>query len=159
ATNSLTKIYGLSGLRCGWILAQPGLAEKMWRLNDLFGSIPAHPAELLSVIALQQLDKIRDRARKVIEADRAVLEGFLDRHVPMQLSAARTQYGTTAFLGLRKGSVDDFLARLRANYDTSVVPGRFFGMPTHFRIGMGVDSAMFAEGLGRVSAALRSNPD
>src|SRR5262249_45427538 len=47
ATNSHTKIYGLSGLRCGWILAQPALAEKMWRLNDLFGSIPAHPAELL----------------------------------------------------------------------------------------------------------------
>jgi DNA-binding transcriptional MocR family regulator len=48
-TNSLTKVYGLSGLRCGWILAQPDLARAMWRLNDLFASIPAHPAELLSV--------------------------------------------------------------------------------------------------------------
>ena len=37
-TNSLTKVYGLSGLRCGWILAEPELAERMLRLNDLFGS-------------------------------------------------------------------------------------------------------------------------
>ncbi len=33
-TSSLTKVYGLSGIRCGWILARPELAEKMWRLND-----------------------------------------------------------------------------------------------------------------------------
>ena len=39
-TSSLTKVYGLSGLRCGWILAAPDLARAMWRLNDLFASIP-----------------------------------------------------------------------------------------------------------------------
>ena len=72
-TSSLTKVYGLSGLRCGWILAEPDLARAMWRLNDLFASIPAHPAELLSVVALENLDTIRDRARKIVEADRALL--------------------------------------------------------------------------------------
>src|SRR5262249_50080832 len=30
-TSSLTKAYGLSGLRCGWILAAPELCERMWR--------------------------------------------------------------------------------------------------------------------------------
>ncbi|HVG18473.1 MAG TPA: pyridoxal phosphate-dependent aminotransferase, partial [Blastocatellia bacterium] len=50
-TASLTKVYGLSGLRCGWALAEPLLAKKMWRLNDLFGVIPSHAAERLSVIA------------------------------------------------------------------------------------------------------------
>ena len=49
-TSSLTKAYGLSGLRCGWIIAEPALAERIWRLNDLFGSSPVHIAELLSVI-------------------------------------------------------------------------------------------------------------
>jgi aspartate/methionine/tyrosine aminotransferase len=52
-TSSLTKAYGLSGLRCGWILAEPELAESMRRLNDLFCVIPPHSAELLSVIALR----------------------------------------------------------------------------------------------------------
>ena len=35
-TNSLTKVYGLSGLRCGWVLAEPELIRKIYRLNDLF---------------------------------------------------------------------------------------------------------------------------
>src|SRR5262249_31581108 len=34
-TSSLTKAYGLSGLRCGWILAPKELAERMWRLHDI----------------------------------------------------------------------------------------------------------------------------
>lgn len=46
-TSSLTKAFGLSGLRCGWILAPAPLAERMWRINDLYGVIPAHVAELL----------------------------------------------------------------------------------------------------------------
>src|SRR5205807_328656 len=58
-TNSLTKVYGLSGLRCGWILAEPDLARAMWRLNDLFEVNAAHPAELLSVAAFRHLDAIR----------------------------------------------------------------------------------------------------
>ena len=51
----------------------------MWRLNDLFASIPAHPAELLSVVALENLDRIRERGRKIVEADRVLLNEFLDQ--------------------------------------------------------------------------------
>lgn len=154
-TNSLTKVYGLSGLRCGWIVAEPELAWKMWRLNDLFGSIPAHPAELLSVIALEHLDTIRNRAQKVVEADRSVLNEFLDRE--NAVSAVRTGWGTTAFLRLRHGDAGGFLERLRSEFETSAVPGSFFDSPAHFRVGMGVDTGMFREGLRRVSAALVSS--
>lgn len=151
-TSSLTKVYGLSGLRCGWILAEPDLARAMWRLNDLFASIPAHPAELLSVMALENLDRIRERSRKIVEADRAVLQQFLDNQE--RVSTPRTDFGTTAVLRLTKGDVEDFLSRLRTDYETSAVPGRFFGLPDHFRIGMGVDSEMFREGLQRIGQAL-----
>jgi aspartate/methionine/tyrosine aminotransferase len=151
-TNSLTKVYGLSGLRCGWILAQPDLARAMWRLNDLFASIPAHPAEVLSVAALEHLDFIRARARRVVEADRALLAEFLDRQPA--LSAPRTAWGTTAFVRLHSEPVDQFLTRLRRDYETTAVPGRFFEMPNHFRIGMGVNTEMFGEGLRRIGQAL-----
>jgi aspartate/methionine/tyrosine aminotransferase len=147
-TNSLTKVYGLSGVRCGWILAGPDLARSMWRLNDLFGSIAAHPAELISLAAFQHLDRIREKARRVVEADRAALNEFLDKQTA--LSAARTRFGTTSFIRLRDGNADEFLERLRSEYETSAVPGRFFGMPDHFRVGMGVDAEMFREGLRRI---------
>lgn len=152
-TNSLTKVYGLSGLRCGWILAQPDPARKMRLLNDVFAATAGHPTEILSVAAFENLAAIRERARRVVDADRALLGEFLERH--RAVSAVRTEWGTTAFLRLASGDADGFLARLRAEYETSAVPGRFFEMPGHFRVGMGVDSKMFAEGLRRMGEALR----
>jgi aspartate/methionine/tyrosine aminotransferase len=147
-TNSLTKVYGLSGIRCGWILAEPDLARAMWRLNDLFASNNAHPAELLAVAAFEHLDKIRERARVVVEADRALLSEFLARRD--RFTAPRTEWGTTCFLRLKDGDVEEFLQRLRNEFETTAVPGRFFEMPGHFRIGMGVNSEMFREGLKRL---------
>ena len=161
-TSSLTKVYGLSGLRCGWILAEPELARAMWRLNDLFASIPAHPAELLSVMAFEHLDQIRERACKVVEADRTLLGAFLERQ--KGVTAPRTEFGTTAVIRLRlhhdqveQGEVEQFLSRLRTEFETSAVPGRFFGLPSHFRIGMGVDTTMFGEGLQRIERALEAS--
>jgi hypothetical protein len=55
---------------------------------------------------------------------------------------------------LRNSNADIFLKRLRADFETSAVPGRFFEMPDYFRIGMGVNTEMFAEGLSRVGRAL-----
>ncbi len=153
-TNSLTKVYGLSGLRCGWILARPDLARAMWRLNDLFAATPVHPGELLSVAAFSQLDRIRHKARLLVEADRRLLAEFL-RNTEC-VTAPETHFGTTAFPRLLGRNVDDFLSRLRAEYDTSAVPGRFFGMPDHFRIGMGTNHAMFAEGLANVERLCQS---
>lgn len=151
-TNSLTKVYGLSGVRCGWILAEPDLARAMWRLNDVFGSIAAYPAELISIAAFQHLDRIREKARRVVEADRAALNEFLNSQP--RISAVRTCFGTTSFIRVEDGNAEEFVERLRNEYETSVVPGRFFGMPSHFRIGMGVNTEMFREGLRRVGLAL-----
>jgi aspartate/methionine/tyrosine aminotransferase len=154
-TSSLTKVYGVSGLRCGWILAQPDLAWKMRRLNDLYAATPVYPGELLSVAAFQHLDLLRERARRIVDADRKLLWDFLAQQAGV--SAVETKWGTTAFLRLsrdRGSNADIFLERLRSEFDTSTVPGRFFEMPDHFRIGIGVNTEMFAEGLNRISRAL-----
>jgi aspartate/methionine/tyrosine aminotransferase len=153
-TSSLTKVYGLSGLRCGWILAQPDLARAMYELNDLFAATPVHPTEILSVIAFQNLAKIRERAQTIVEADRTVLSNFLDANTS-HIAAVRTPYGTTSFPKLLRGNTTELLQRLRTKFETTVVPGKFFELPDHFRIGMGVDHEMFAEGVRRLTQALR----
>jgi aspartate/methionine/tyrosine aminotransferase len=151
-TSSLTKVYGVSGLRCGWILAHPDIARKMRRLNDLYAATAVYPGELLSVVAFKHLDLLRERARRIVDADRKLLHEFLAQQPA--LSAVQTDWGTTSFVRLRNGNADIFLNRLRDDFETSVVPGRFFEMPEHFRIGMGVSTEMFAEGLSRIGRAL-----
>jgi aspartate/methionine/tyrosine aminotransferase len=151
-TGSLTKAYGLSGLRCGWILAEPELATRIWRLNDLFGNIPAHPAERLSVIALKNLDAIGARARALLERNRPLLDQFLDSRD--DLDTVRPRFGTVVAPRVRRGRVDELCSLLREKYETSVVPGTFFEMPDHIRIGIACDSEMLVGGLERLGAAL-----
>jgi len=151
-TSSLTKVYGVSGLRCGWILAHPDIARKMQRLNDLYAATAVYPGELLSVVAFKHLRLLRERACSIVEADRKLLHEFLAQQPA--ISAVQTDWGTTSFVRLRNGNADVFLNRLRGDFETSVVPGRFFEMPDHFRIGMGVSTEMYAEGLSRIGRAL-----
>lgn len=151
-TSSLTKAYGLSGLRCGWIVAEPDIARRIWRLNDLFGSVAAHPAERLSVVALQQLDKIRIAARTLLENNHALVNRFLDTRE--DLETVRPGFGTIVFPRVNLGSADGLCQLLRDKYETSVAPGRFFEMPAHFRLGLGGDSETLVEGLERLGYAL-----
>ncbi|MBI3652844.1 MAG: aminotransferase class I/II-fold pyridoxal phosphate-dependent enzyme [Acidobacteria bacterium] len=151
-TSSLTKAYGLSGLRCGWVLADAELATRMRRLNDLYGAVSPFAADYLSLVALQNLEKISARAKSILEPNRVLLNEFLDGRKDLQ--AVRTEFGTTSFPRLLNGSVEALCTVLRDKYETSVVPGKFFEMPQHFRIGICCATAIIKEGLARLGAAL-----
>jgi hypothetical protein len=151
-TSSLTKAYGLTGLRCGWIFAAKPLAERMWRLNDLFGIMAPHPIELLSVLAFEHLPEIAARAKRLLTTNRALLKEFFKSR--RDLLAIWPEAGTVAFPQLTSGHADAFCQLLRDKYETGVVPGRFFDMPEHFRIGVGGKTEDVREGLARMGAAL-----
>jgi len=151
-TSSLTKCYGLSGLRCGWILAEPALGEKMWRLNELFAVAQAHQAERLSCIALARLDEIASENAPLLERNRAIANDFFAGRA--EIEVAPMTGGITAFPRLLRGDVDALDARLRAEYDAAIVPGRFFGLADHFRIGIGSPTPVVEGGLERLGAAL-----
>jgi hypothetical protein len=125
----------------------------MRRLNDLYSATPVYPGQLLAVAVFKHLNRLREKARRIVDADRKLLRDFLVKQ--SGLVAVWTDWGTTSFVQLEEGNADDFLERLRTKFDTSAVPGRFFEMPNHFRMGMGVNTEMFAEGLNRLGRALR----
>jgi aspartate/methionine/tyrosine aminotransferase len=152
ATSSLTKAYGLSGLRCGWIFAEAGLAARMWRLNDLFAATPVHAGERLSVLALQQLGRIASGAKARLNTNRETLNQFLDSRD--DLEAIRPEKGSIMFPCVKNGRAEKLFELLLAEYETSVVPGKFFEMPDHFRIGLGGEPEILVEGLRRLGAAL-----
>jgi hypothetical protein len=63
-----------------------------------------------------------------------------------------------AFPRLLRGGVDAFCQRLRERHETTVVPGRFFGAPDHFRLSLGGPPENFAGGLLRLARALDEAP-
>jgi aspartate/methionine/tyrosine aminotransferase len=157
STSSLTKSYGLAGLRCGWALAAPAVAESIARARDVVDGTGAFPAEKLSVLAFSQLDRLAARAMRLLESNGRAMRGFLQSHP--ELEHVWPGAGTVVFP--RLSGTDDagpFVERLAREFDTDVVPGRFFQAPAHFRVGFGGRPEVLAEGLAQVGRALAARP-
>ena len=151
-TNSLTKVYGLSGLRCGWIFAEPELAERMWRVNDLFGVNQAHQAERLACIAFDHLDEINGETPQMLARNRAIWNEFVGGRDDIECAPA--EHGITVFPFWKGGDTERLEVHLREHFDTAIVPGRWFEMPHHFRVGLGLPTTDFEEGVSRLGQAL-----
>ena len=151
-TNSLTKVYGLSGLRCGWIFAESGLAEKMWRLIDLFYSSSVHIAEQVSVAVFTHRAKVLGRAQSLLQASGDMVNAFLGTR--SELSSIPHEHGLVIFPRLRPANVETLCTLLREKYETSIVPGTFFEMPEHMRIGIGRERSTLERGLANIAKAL-----
>jgi aspartate/methionine/tyrosine aminotransferase len=155
STNSLTKAYGLSGLRAGWALAAPEVADRMRRARDVVDGVGSFPSELLALMAFENLPALRERARNILEPNFRVLREFMEGRP--ELDWVVPAGGSVAFPRMR-GTEDtwNFAEYLREGYDTGVVPGRFFEAPRHFRVALGGEPAVLVEGLKRLGQGLEA---
>ena len=153
-TTSLTKAYGLAGLRCGWILASPTISGRIRVARDVVDGSGPFVAERLALTAFQNLDRLRQRARRILGGNFTALEHLASAHPRLEWLAPVA--GTTAFPKVR--GVDDttaFVDTLIERHDTVVVPGHFFQAPAHIRISFGGKPEMVRASLARLDAALR----
>lgn len=154
ATNSLTKSYGLSGLRCGWILCSPELASRMRRAKDFMEAVNAVPSETLALAAFRQLPRLTERARSILDPNIRQVQAFLEAHQEW-LDCVVPPRTMTVFPRLKWEEDSEALHDWLRTQETSIVPGRFFEMPRHFRLGFAVEPENVAEGLKHLSDGLR----
>jgi aspartate/methionine/tyrosine aminotransferase len=156
-TNSLTKAYGLAGLRCGWILAASDLSDRIRETRDVVDGSGPFVAERLALTAFEQIDRLRARARAVFAENLATLRAMAA--ASPRLEWLEPQAGTTVFPRVR--DMDDTSAlveRLIRDYDTVAVPGRFFQQPQHLRLSFSGRPDMVREAAHRLDRALRELP-
>lgn len=156
-TSSLTKAYGLSGLRCGWILAPAELSERMWHIHDVHAATYPFMAEYLSVRALERLPEIASRMKPLLDENRSMLQSVLA--VRNDLEFFWPDYGTIVFPRLKYGDVAEFCRVLRSQFETSIVPGEFFELPNYFRIGAGLPNPDMRAALEQLRRGLDSYQD
>lgn len=152
-TNSLTKAYGLDGLRAGWILGPAPLVRRAGTINDIMTNNGVAPGERMALAAFRHRRDIDRRAHALLDPNLDLLRAFFAREPRLQ--AFVPDGGNVAFPRLPRGTGGDvFAAHLLERYSTLVVPGRFFEAPRHVRISFGTHTATVARGLANISRAL-----
>lgn len=157
STGSLTKVYGLSALRCGWVVGEAALVHRIWRLNDLYGNVQPFVMDCLAVAAFERLPALRARAQGLLETNHAIFADWARGRD--DLAFAMPAWGTTVCARPLHVEAERLCADLRARYDVSVVPGHFFEAPDHVRVGLCGETSALREGLSRLGACLTALRD
>jgi len=151
-TNSLSKAYGLPGLRLGWIVGPDDLINELWGRTDYTTICPASVSDALACVALEPRTRalIGERTRGIVRANLGVLEEW------MAQQDGRFQYRVPDAGAICYARYDapinstDFAEKLRTEKSILVVPGDHFGMDHYLRLGFGNPKDELLEGLRRV---------
>lgn len=153
ATASLSKAYGLPGLRIGWLVADTRCRDEMWARKDYTTIAPSVLSDGLASAALQAdvRASILARSREILLRHLSILEDWAVHHSRI-LRFRSPDAGAIALIGydLPVGSAE-LAERLRVEKDTLLVPGSQFGREGFFRIGFGYSEEHLRGGLRAVS--------
>ena len=149
SVGTLSKPFGLPGLRIGWIAGPPDLIQKCWSYRDYVSLSPGKLNDALARLALKHLDKIVARNHKIITANLKTAHAFMAERTDM-LSWTPPRGGLLALLKYDLPIESLPLAdKLATEYSVMLAPGSAFGYEKHLRLGIGQDPAIFSEGLKR----------
>lgn len=156
--NSLTKMYALSTLRCGWIVAEPAIIDRARNVADRVEFGVSNLAHSVAALVLEDSEPFADHCLSIVEAARPVMTRFYDLWHKEELVEGRMpDYGCVSFPKL-VGISDTiaFASSLLRNSGVIVAPGEYFGAPGHVRIGHAKPIDLLEEALDALTTELRS---
>ncbi|HEY9326345.1 MAG TPA: aminotransferase class I/II-fold pyridoxal phosphate-dependent enzyme [Candidatus Limnocylindria bacterium] len=158
-TGGLSKVYGLPGLRIGWLVSSEAEVQNALRLKDYTTIAPATMSESLAEVALERRDELLKRARFILSERWPKLEDWAATH-SRELHWTPPQAGGICFFSYRFPLESMALVdRLIREYSTMVVPGIHFRAERHLRIGYGMESRILHAGLAAIDRLLTSLGD
>jgi len=129
-TNSLSKAYGLPGLRLGWIVGAPGMVDDCWARHDYTTIGPSALSDLIArrALAPDLRTKLLARTRERLTMNYGVISTWLDEHVET-LHYIPPAAGAMLYLQYSHPINSSALAaRLRDEKSVLIVPGDHYGM-------------------------------
>ena len=156
STNSLTKAYGLSPLRCGWVLGSPELIERIRRARDVVDNYGPVPSDRLAAVAFANLDRLGQRARAIIEPNSRMVTEFFAGRPDLESVPSRSTLAFPRLAG--RSDAGPFVERLFGADGVAVAPGSFFDAPAHFRIAFGGGTEKLRAGLEAIGRCLGVSP-
>lgn len=152
SVGTISKPFGLPGLRIGWMAAPEPVATACWGMRDYVSLSPGKLNDALAVLAFKHRDRIVGRNREIIARNLEAATRFVGERSDF-LSWTPPRGGLLALLryDLDVPSLE-IANRLSEEQGVMLAPGSAFGFEHHLRIGIGQDPPIFAEGLRRTGA-------
>ncbi|TME26762.1 MAG: aminotransferase class I/II-fold pyridoxal phosphate-dependent enzyme [Chloroflexi bacterium] len=155
-TGGLSKVYGLPGLRIGWIVAPRERVEAAMEMKDYTTIAPATISEALAQIALERRKQLIERARFLLSERWPLLEEWASRR-SRELHWTAPAAGAICFFSYQYPIESmAFVDRLIRDYSTMIVPGIQFRAERHLRIGFGMQPRILTSGLAAIDRLLTS---
>lgn len=152
---TLSKSFGLPGLRVGWCIAPQAVLDKCARLRDYVSLHLSPMVELLAERVIRHSDAVIANGIKRAKENLAVCNAWAKEH-QNKIAWYPPQGGVCAFPHLRNVDDVDDLCRKLLTKRVLTVPGSCFGQPRHIRLGFGGNRAGLEAGLHQLSQALDS---
>lgn len=154
-TSSLSKAYGLAGLRLGWMVSNESLINAVWPYHDYTTTTTTALSVELAKMALEpdRERRLFDRAIGIAKTNVKVLDAWVRANSGL-VSGVPTKIGGLAFVKYQgRTPSEEFALNLIKTQGLLVGPGSYFGEENYLRIGYSVPH--LAEGLRRLEAGLR----
>ncbi len=152
--NTLTKSYGLGGLRVGWCLADPAILKECVTIRDHITLNLSPLIEYLAERVVIHLDTVLDRRLKQARINHKILTQWLTEHQGV-IECVIPQGGVSALIKLCNGrNAEAFCQRLAQEQGVFLLPGSCFGHSEFVRLGFGRATSELVEGLSRISRLL-----
>ncbi len=152
AIGSMSKAYGLPGLRTGWAVGPAATVDEMWARREYITITTTMMSDRLTTLALSPSvrPKILARTRKFIRDGYPVLTKWAAEHGNM-FSVFPSQAAAIAFVRYNLPiNSTDLVERLRKEKSVLIVPGDHFGLDHHLRISFGLEHDYLKGGLERI---------
>jgi aspartate/methionine/tyrosine aminotransferase len=151
SVGTLSKPFGLPGLRTGWIAGPPDLIRRCWSYRDYVTLSPGKLNDALARLALEHRDQIVQRNRGIIEANlREATRWMAERSAFLSWTPPRGGLLALIKYDLPMDSLP-LADKLALEYSVMLAPGSAFGYERHLRLGVGQEPAIFAEGLAQAA--------
>jgi aspartate/methionine/tyrosine aminotransferase len=159
SVGTISKPFGLPGLRIGWMTAPAEIVIECWSMRDYTSLSPGKLSDALAILAFKHRDRIVERNRKIISQNLEATNRFVEERSEF-LSWTPPRGGLLALLRYELDVPSLELAnRLSEERGVMLAPGSAFGFENHLRIGIGQDPPVFAEGLRRAAPSWTSCED